>query len=210
MHIVLISAQHTKADRQTTMSEPDPILIESDFKLTSEPAEPQPRDIQMSELTQLAKDLEDIEATISEAELKLSTLKQTRKTIAEEHLPQLMEQAGIETLKLTSGKKISVHDFVDARIKDPDIAFNWLRETNNESIIKNQLTVTLSRGEDAKAQEIVNKLKREYDIDTDQKITVHNMTLKSFCKDALDNPELAETLPKEAFGIYQGKRAKIN
>jgi hypothetical protein len=36
------------------------------------------------------------------------------------------------------------------------------------------------------------------------------MTLKSFCKDALDNPELAESLPREAFGIYQGKRAKVN
>jgi hypothetical protein len=25
----------------------------------------------------------------------------------------------------------------------------------------------------------------------------------------LDNPELAESLPREAFGIYEGKRAKI-
>ncbi len=192
------------------MNEPDPILIDSDFQLTSEPEETKPRDIQMSELTELADTLVELDSAVIEAEAALSELKQKRKTIAEEHLPQLMEQAGIETLKLSSGKKIAVQDFVDARIKDPIVAFDWLRETNNESIIKNQITIALGRNEDERAQEIVNKLKREYDIDADQRVTVHNMTLKSFCKDALDNPELAESLPREAFGIYQGKRAKVN
>ncbi len=210
MHIVLISAQHTEADRQLTMNEPDPILIESDFKLTSEPEEQQPRDIQMSELTQLATDLEKIDRDITLAELNLSALKGRRRTIAEKHLPQLMEQAGITTLTLSSGKKISIQDFVDARIKNPEVAFEWLRETNNESIIKNQLTINLDKGSDAIATEIVNKLKREYDIEAEKRVSVHNMTLKSFCKDALDDPELAESLPKEAFGIYQGKRARVN
>ena len=192
------------------MNEPDPILIDSDFQLTSEPEETKPRDIQMSELTKLADTLVELDSAVTEAEAALSELKQKRRTIAEEHLPQLMEQAGIETLKLSSGKKIAVQDFVDARIKDPIVAFDWLRETNNESIIKNQITIALGRNEDERAQEIVNKLKREYNIDADQRVTVHNMTLKSFCKDALDNPELAESLPREAFGIYQGKRAKVN
>jgi hypothetical protein len=192
------------------MNEPDPILINSDFQLTSEPEETKPRDIQMSELTELADTLVELDSAVTEAEAALSELKQKRRTIAEEHLPQLMEQAGIETLKLSSGKKIAIQDFVDARIKDPIVAFDWLRETNNESIIKNQITIALGRNEDDRAQEIVNKLKREYNIDADQRVTVHNMTLKSFCKDALDNPELAESLPREAFGIYQGKRAKVN
>jgi hypothetical protein len=85
-----------------------------------------------------------------------------------------------------------------------------LRETNNESIIKNQITLSLGRNEDALAQEIMNKIQREYgDVQVDNRISVHNMTLKSFCKEALDNPELAETLPKQAFGIYEGKRAKV-
>jgi hypothetical protein len=101
-----------------------------------------------------------------------------------------------------------VDEFVDARIKDANIAFEWLRETNNESIIKNQISVSLGRGDDDKAQEVIQLLK-ENDVEADLKITVHNQTLKAFCRDALDNPELAESLPREAFGIYQGKRAKI-
>ena len=121
-----------------------------------------------------------------------------------------MEQAGVNTLELSDGRKIAIQEFVDARIKDPNTAFDWLRETNNESIIKNQITLSLGRNEDALAQEIMNKIQREYgDVQVDNRISVHNMTLKSFCKEALDNPELAETLPKQAFGIYEGKRAKV-
>lgn len=168
------------------------------------------RNIQMSELTDLATELERVDAEIIEAEVQLSNLKQNRKTIAEEHLPQLMEQAGIDSLKLASGKKIEIKEFVDAKIKDPNVAFQWLRETNNDSIIKNEISVSLGRGDDALAQEIISTLKEKHDIEANVRVGIHNMTLKSFCRDALDNPELAETLPKEAFGIYQGKRAKVN
>lgn len=169
----------------------------------------QPRDINMSELTQLADELDTIDAKVNETEMELSVLKSARKTIAEESLPILMEQAGVNTVKLTNGRKIEVKDFVDARIKNPDVAFNWLRDTNNDSIIKNQITITLGKNEDVRAQAIINTLKDSHDVDADVKIGVHNMTLKSFCRDALDNPELAESLPREAFGIYEGKRAKI-
>jgi hypothetical protein len=119
-----------------------------------------------------------------------------------------MEQVGLKLVQLEDGTKIKVDEFVDARINNANIAFDWLRETNNESIIKNQISVSLGRGDDARAQEIIELLK-ENDVEADLKITVHNQTLKAFCRDALDNPELAESLPREAFGIYQGKRAKI-
>jgi len=168
------------------------------------------RNIQMSELTDLATELERFDAEILEVEVQLSNLKQNRKTIAEEHLPQLMEQAGIDSLSLASGKKIAIQEFVDAKIKDPNTAFQWLRETNNDSIIKNEISVSLGRGDDALAQEIISTLKEKHDIEANVRVGIHNMTLKSFCRDALDNPELAETLPKDAFGIYQGKRAKVN
>jgi hypothetical protein len=194
----------------TEENKKDLILIESDFTLTTEPEEIQPRDINMSELTQLADELDSLEAQISEKELELSMLKQARKNISEEGLPTLMEQAGVDTLKLTNGRKIEIKDFVDARITDPNVAFEWLRETNNESIIKNEINVSLGRGDDAIAQDIIQTLKEQYEVEAAVKVGIHNMTLKAFCRDALDNPELAETLPKKAFGIYQGKRAKIN
>jgi hypothetical protein len=206
---VLIFAQPIKPMTEENKEE-DLILVDSDFELTSEPEYTKPRDINMSDLIQLADELDALEAKISETEVELSVLKQARKTIAEDSLPTLMEQAGVDTLKLTNGRKIEIKDFVDARITDPAVAFNWLRDTNNESIIKNEISVSLGRGDDAIAQDIIETLKQQYEVDAAVKVGIHNMTLKAFCRDALDNPELAETLPKKAFGIYQGKRAKIN
>lgn len=161
------------------------------------------------EITQLGKSLAEIDQDILQAEAEVSNLKQKRKHIAEELMPELMNKYGLKLIQLDDGRKIRIDNFVDARIKNPEVAFNWLRDTNNDSIIKNQITVTLGRNEDVKAQAILNTLQREHDVNADAKISVHNMTLKSFCRDALENPELAESLPREAFGIYEGQRAKI-
>lgn len=192
------------------MTEPDPILEEAEEDLIPVgEIEIQPRDINLGELTDLAVQLENLDQQILEAEANVSVLKQARKTVAEEQLPTLMEQAGVTTLKLVNGKKIEVKEFVDARIKDPNVAFDWLRQTNNDSIIKNSITVDLGKNEDSLAQEVIATLKEKHDIEANVRVGVHNMTLKSFCRDALDNPELAESLPREAFGIYEGKRAKI-
>lgn len=159
-------------------------------------------------LKQLGDTLSELDSKVLLAEAEVSMLKATRKQVAEELIPDLMNKVGLKLVQLENGTKIKVDEFVDARIKDANTAFEWLRETNNESIIKNQISVSLGRGDDDKAQEVIQLLK-ENDVEADLKITVHNQTLKAFCRDALDNPELAESLPREAFGIYQGKRAKI-
>jgi hypothetical protein len=164
----------------------------------------------LSEITELGKALKKLDDDIIDAEIAVSKLKQQRRTIAEEHIPELMNKHGLKLIQLDDDTKIKISEFVDARIVDPDKAFGWLEETNNDSIIKNSITITLGLNENQVADELVNKIKREYGIDADRKIAVHHSTLKSFCRDALDNPELAETLPRDAFGIYEGQRAKIS
>jgi hypothetical protein len=162
----------------------------------------------LATLKGLGDSLNELNSKVIEAEEEVSKLKTTRKKVAEELIPDLMNKVGLKLVQLEDGTKIKVDEFVDARIKDANVAFEWLRETNNESIIKNQISVSLGRGDDDRAQQVLELLK-ENDVEADHKITVHNQTLKAFCRDALDNPELAESLPREAFGIYQGKRAKI-
>ena len=162
----------------------------------------------LATLKELGNTLNGLNNQVVIAEEEVSKLKATRKQVAEELIPDLMNKVGLKLVQLEDGTKIKVDEFVDARIKDANIAFDWLRETNNESIIKNQISVSMGRGDDARAQQIIELLK-ENDVEADLKITVHNQTLKAFCRDALDDPELAESLPREAFGIYQGKRAKI-
>jgi hypothetical protein len=189
----------------------DELLEESDFIPVAEVEGIDTSGVEADDLAtlkELGDTLSGLDNQVIQAEEEVSRLKATRKQVAEELIPDLMNKVGLKLVQLENGTKIKVDEFVDARIKDANIAFEWLRETNNESIIKNQISVSLGRGDDDKAQEVIQLLK-ENDVEADLKITVHNQTLKAFCRDALDNPELAESLPREAFGIYQGKRAKI-
>lgn len=167
----------------------------------------QPDDL--TEINNLGKELKNLDDRILENEAVVSDLKAARKKIAEEYIPELMGKHGLKLIQLDDETKIKVDDFVDARIKDPSTAFKWLEDTNNDSIIKNQITINLGLGDNALVKNIEDKLKEEFGVVSENKVTIHHATLKSFCRDALENPELAESLPREAFGIYQGKRAKI-
>jgi hypothetical protein len=187
-------------------NETDPI---NDEEIPEQNPEDNVEQNDLAEIRQLGDTLNELDQKILQQEAEVSELKQKRKHVAEELLPDLMNKCGLNLIQLNSGAKIQINEFVDARIKDPDVAFQWLRETNNDSIIKNDITVSLGKGDDALAQQVIATLKHEYSIDAQVRIGIHNMTLKSFCRDALDNPELAESLPREAFGIYEGQRAKI-
>ena len=192
----------------------DPLLVEAqeaidNNELFSEEETESQRPVDMAAVVDLSDTLVQLENEVTEAEEALSALKNKRKTIAEEHLPTMLETMGIDGLSLSNGKQIVLNEFVDARIKDSEAAFDWLRATNNDSIIKNQVSITLGRDQDDLAQEIKDLIEESFSVVADRKVTIHHATLKSFCRDALDNPELAESLPREAFGIYQGKRVKV-
>ena len=192
----------------------DPLLVEAqeaidNNELFSEGETESQRPVDMAAVVDLSDTLVQLENKVTEAEEALSALKNKRKTIAEEHLPTMLETMGIDGLSLSNGKQIVLNEFVDARIKDSEAAFDWLRATNNDSIIKNQISITLGRDQDDLAQEIKDLIEESFSVVADRKVTIHHATLKSFCRDALDNPELAESLPREAFGIYQGKRVKV-
>jgi hypothetical protein len=192
----------------------DPLLVEAqeaidNNEVFSEGETESQRPVDMAAVVDLSDTLVQLENEVTEAEEALSALKNKRKTIAEEHLPAMLETMGIDGLSLSNGKQIVLNEFVDARIKDSEVAFDWLRATNNDSIIKNQVSITLGRDQDDLAQEIKDLIEESFSVVADRKVTIHHATLKSFCRDALDNPELAESLPREAFGIYQGKRVKV-
>jgi len=191
----------------------DPLLVEAQEaidtpELFSEQETTSQRPTDMAAVIDLSDTLVSLEIQIARAEENLSELKTAKKKVAEEHLPTMLETLGIDSLRLTNGKQIVINSFVDARIKDESVAYDWLRSTNNSSIIKNEVKANLDRGNDAMVSQILNAL-QEMGVDASCKSTIHHATLKSFCRDALDNPELAESLPREAFGIYQGKRAKV-
>ena len=122
----------------------DPLLEESDIIPISEIEGISTEHVtsdDLQEITSLGKSLKDVNNNITAKEAEVSQLKAVQKQITEELIPDLMAKNGLKLIQLDDGAKIQINDFVDARIKDPSIAFDWLRDTNNDSIIKNQITI---------------------------------------------------------------------
>ncbi len=156
-------------------------------------------------IMRLGERLQDLKDQLDGKETEVSELKEQIRQLEEVDIPQLMDERGLEEMRLRSGKRIKVGDFIQARIKHTKEAFQWLGGTNNDGIIKNGIKVSLDRGKDER-EEMIKEDLRTRGVLFDHKQTVHPSTLKSFVTEALNNPDLRDQLPREAFGVYAARK----
>lgn len=170
---------------------------------TTQPAPTQGASLQ--ELQCMGKTLSELKGTLDSYQ-KLA--EQTAKAISQLEdvaLPEMMTQLGLEEITLDTGHKITKKKLVFASVKDEHTAFQWLRDHDEDSIIKNTINVSLSRGDDELAV-IIEKELEKLGVVFERKEAVHPSTLKAFIKEALADPNLADSLPRKAFGIYETER----
>ncbi|UOF78075.1 hypothetical protein [Caudoviricetes sp.] len=165
-------------------------------------------DEKLEELSQLAERQLRLEQAIKEAEENLVSLKDNHKQLSEVLIPEAMMEVGMESFKLKDGTSISTVKFYSGSIKEEnaEAAFQWLRETGNDSLIKREVKCQFGKGEDAVANKLVELLFTHKYSPTD-KSSVHPMTLKSFIREQMEagNPDF----PAELFGAYVGNKTKI-
>ena len=72
---------------------------------------------------------------ISTVEEELKKLKEVETNLSEQTIPNLMQQAGVELIKLEGGISVEVKPFYSARIpaSRSEEAFDWLRENAMET-----------------------------------------------------------------------------
>ena len=80
-----------------------------------------------------------------------------------------------------------------------------MRENNHGDLIKNNLSVSFGKGEDADAVKLKESLEKQ-GLVVDQKQDVHWQTLRGFVKEQI---EKNKTIPSETFGLYIANRTKI-
>lgn len=144
-----------------------------------------------------------------EDDLKLA--KEVLRKLEQEFIPNTMQELGVETFTLTNGAKISVNTFYDAKISDENKseAFGWLHDHGFGSLIKTEVSCKFDRESYDEAIALTHLLK-EKGFDYVDKETVHPMTLKTFVKTQIESTEEDVVRPpKELFGIYIGKKAKV-
>ena len=159
-----------------------------------------------SDLSNMIRRSLEIDKQIADAEQFLKDLKFKKRKINEEDIPMLMEEMGVDSLTV-DGHKVSVANFIHARIPEEkrDQAYGFLRSIGEADIIKNDVTVSFSAGQDNMAGAVVDDL-RNQGYEPAQKTHIHPSTLKAWVKNRIES---GKDLDFETFGVYVGTEAKI-
>jgi hypothetical protein len=166
-----------------------------------------PSSAPLQELSELGRQLEvslgirdELEKAIQEENAKIARLSDVT-------IPELMNNLGLEEIKLKSGTKVTLQPVYGASVPDerkPE-AWAWLRSHNFGALIKNTIKCEFGLGEETRYQEVKKRLDAEAVIYV-AKEDVHASTLKSFVKDRY---EKGETFPEKLFGAFTKTIAKI-
>lgn len=146
----------------------------------------------------------DLQRRLKEREAQL-------KHMREETIPEAFAAAGMGGFTMSQGWEVEVAPFVhtsftqkmDAEKREKALA--WLRETDNDSLIKNTVSVSFGKGEDAKSQALVEHL-REQGLTPKEAETIAASSLQKFIRLEL---EANRDVPLDLFNAYTGVRSTI-
>jgi hypothetical protein len=154
------------------------------------------RALKLAELLLAArKHLEAVEA-------QLKTAKEDVRRLEQEDLPELMQELGLETFKLTTGELIEVKQDIECGISEERRAraHAWLTDNGFGGLIKTEVVAKFGRDERdaavAAAEQIGGEMVER----------VHPSTLKSFVKEQM---EAGRAIPFDLFAIHPFNRVKI-
>lgn len=168
-----------------------------------------PTDQQLASITEMAIELADLAEEVTALEGQLKEAKGRLNEIEFGELPEAMCLAGLDELKLRDGRKISSRFTVRGSLpKEPvkrQEALNWLRENGHGDLIKNQITVTLEKGQDNIAGDFAAQMEAA-GLAVDRKEDVNHMTLCAFAKEQIIS---GEEIPVQSLGLWSGNQAKV-
>ena len=158
------------------------------------------------DLSSLVATLQETNRQLADAEQEVKRLDKIKKQLETERIPALMEEMG-QTKGTWNGVEVKLVQKIDARISEAnkDAAFSWLRGNGHDGIIKNDVTMSFSKGEDNLAGDAIATL-RDKGFDPIQKTSVHASTLKAFIGTEL---EKGAALPLDLLGGYVRNVAQI-
>ena len=166
-------------------------------------------DVGMSlDITDSCNKLLETQKKIEATEEELKKLKDVETTLSEQTIPNLMQKAGVELIKLEGGVSVEVKPFYSARIpaSKSEEAFQWLRDNGHGDLIKNQVSLEFGMKQDNEAKSIVEELKSK-GLPVKQKTTVHPSSLRGFVREQIQ--DLGKDVPAELFGTYVANKTKI-
>jgi hypothetical protein len=162
---------------------------------------------------------------IDKTEKYLENLKKGAKEVSEKQIPDLMTQIGMSKFTLTNGAQVQVKPYYSGKIDDEnrEEAFAWLKENNNDSIIKKCLVLDFGKADGLDWESIIEGLMQyaveniytrdeegeieRVPIDISLEQGIHHATLNAFIKEQV---EAGNPIPLEVFKAYIGSKTKIS
>ena len=158
------------------------------------------------QLSQLVRNLRNVENQIEDAENHVKALKQEKHRLSVENIPALMDEMGVERLDvdgLTVERKMIISASIPKDRKDE--AFSWLRENGLDDIIKNDVTCSFGKGQDNSAKNVIAIL-QDAGFDPATKTHVHPSTLKAFVRERVTD---GKPIDLDMFGAFISNAAQL-
>jgi hypothetical protein len=158
------------------------------------------------------------EDEIADLEEQLKKKKEEADFISSNVIPELLAEQGLSEIKLSDGSKVSVKkefrctlpkEFRATVPKDDtkrENALQWLRDQGLGDIIKNNVSVSFGKGEDDKAEQLLN-LAAENGFEPQQKSDVSWNTLTALYRERV---EAGLDMPSDCFSLWIKDKTKIS
>jgi hypothetical protein len=159
----------------------------------------------LAQLAILAAEQFAAEVEVARIDQELADAKAKLRDIAWNQVPELMDKLGMREFTTNAGLKIKVSDDVRCGVIKSPPALKWLRDNGLGGLIKSRVTVPFSKGSEADADALVDKLQGEGMAATCTQ-EVHNQTMQSTIKGLLEE---GKDVPLDLFGAHMQSRAKV-
>jgi len=149
----------------------------------------------------------ELQNEIAKKKEELKKTESDERHISEKIIPELMQQAGIQMLKLSNGATVEVKPFYSAKIpvSKKEEAFTWMRDNGLGGIIKNIVSMKFGKAQDNMVSSIVEDLKEKgFQVNRDEK--VEPQTYKAALKEKIQN---GESVPMDLLGLYVSSKTTI-
>ena len=165
--------------------------------------------VEVSTVAQECVKLKQKEDEIADLEEQLKAKKLEADDISSRIIPELLHEQGLSEIKLSDGSKVSVKKEYRCTLpKDEDKreqCYKWLRDQGLGDIIKNNVFVTFGKGEDDKAEQLLN-IAAENGFQPQQKSDVAWNTLTALFQERVES---GLDMPSEVFSTWIKDITKI-
>jgi hypothetical protein len=145
-------------------------------------------------------------------EEQLHKAKKLEDDLLNRQIPEQMANMRLDKCTTSSGIEVVIkrdirgtmpgRDRVDAR----QASLRWLIDSGNGGVIKNNVTVTLDRGEDDRADALVVELKgKGFDVENEK--SVHASTLSALIRELIEN---GKVIPPGTVNVFDQRVAKLS